>query len=207
MRRCASLTWAVKLRSSSSECTPSGPSRSSSPCSTSTVARASASARWVGFVVVRKCTDSVASLQSGTSSRVSTRRASSAVSTTREPGHGRSKRLQAALRKPMSNGALWATSTASPTNSRNAGSTPSIGGAAATIASVMPVRTATYGGMPRRGSTSVANSPRIRPPRTLTAPISVISSPSAEPPVVSRSTTTKVTSQSGSSSSSNAACT
>ena len=48
---------------------------------------------------------------------------------------------QAALRKPRSNGALWATSTAPRANSRNAGSTVPMRGAAATIIEVMPVRT------------------------------------------------------------------
>ena len=47
----------------------------SSPCSTSTVARASSSARWSGVVVARKSCASVASLRLGTSSRVSSRRA------------------------------------------------------------------------------------------------------------------------------------
>jgi hypothetical protein len=150
---------------------------------------------------------SVASRQSGTSSLVSTRRASRAVSTTRSGGHGRSSRAQAALRKPTSNGALWATSTVSSAKSRNAGSTAPIGGAEATMRSVMPVSTVISGGMPRSGSTSVANSPSTSPPRTLTAPISVIASVSVPPPVVSRSTTTNVTSRNGSSNSSKAAWT
>ena len=79
-------------RSSGSDCTPRLPSRPISPCSTSTVARASSSARWSGVVVARKNGASVASLQLGTSSRVSTRRASTAVSTTAKPGHGRCQR-------------------------------------------------------------------------------------------------------------------
>src|ERR1700712_2464829 len=62
------------------------------------------------------------------------------------------------------------------------------------------------GGMLRPGSTRVANSPSTSPPRTLTAPISVIDSVCAEPPVVSRSTTTKVTSRNGSPSSSKLRC-
>ena len=97
----------------------------------------------------------------------------------------------------MSNGALWATRTAPRANSRNAGSTASIGGAVATIESVMPVRTLMNAGIGAPGRTSVCSSPRTSPPRTLTAPISVISQSAAEPPVVSRSTTTKVTSRSG----------
>ncbi|SKV43008.1 Uncharacterised protein [Mycobacteroides abscessus subsp. abscessus] len=52
------------------------------------------------------------------------------------------------------------------------------------------------GGSDRWGSTRVASSPSTSPPRTFTAPISVIASFSALPPVVSRSTTTKVVSRS-----------
>lgn len=99
----------------------------------------------------------------------------------------------------MSKPALWATSTAPRQNSRKAGSTASIFGASYTIAEVMPVSATICGGMARPGSTSVANSPRISPPRTFTAPISVIAScrsPEARPPVVSRSTTTNVVSRS-----------
>ena len=77
----------------------------------------------------------------------------------------------------MSKPALWATSTAPRANSRNIGSTASMVGASETIADVMPVSCTICGGMSRPGSTSVANSPSTTPPRTLTAPISVISSP------------------------------
>src|SRR6478752_4672032 len=70
------------------------------------------------------------------------------------------------------------------------------------MVSVMPVRIVICGGIDRPGSTRVANSPSTSPARTLTAPISVIASVSDEPPVVSRSTTTKVISRSGSPSSS-----
>ena len=79
-------------------------------------------------------------------------------------------------------------------------------GAPVTIAVVMPVRATMLGGTPVPGSTSVASSPIRSPPRTLTAPISVIASPCAEPPVVSRSSTTNVTSRSGVPSSSNDSC-
>jgi hypothetical protein len=75
------------------------------------------------------------------------------------------------------------------------------------MASVMPVRTAMNGGMAAPGLTRVWNSPRTSPPRTLTAPISVISQDWADPPVVSRSTTTKVVSRSGLPSSSKVVCT
>ena len=70
-------------------------------------------------------------------------------------------------------------------------------GAPTTISSVMPVSTEMKRGMGPPGSTSVCSSPSTSPPRILTAPISVIIAPfAAEPPVVSRSTTQKVTSRS-----------
>ena len=78
-------------------------------------------------------------------------------------------------------------------NSRKAGRTVAIGGDGATIESVMPVSTAMNGGIGVPGLTSVWNSPSTSPPRTLTAPTSVISASAGDPPVVSRSTTTKVT--------------
>ena len=93
----------------------------------------------------------------------------------------------------MSNGALWATSTAPAANSRNDGSTEVDRWARrTTIWSVMPVSTLTNGLIGTPGSTRVANSPSTSPPRTLTAPISVMASVPDAPPVVSRSTTTKV---------------
>ena len=60
-------------------------------------------------------------MQFGTSSRVSTRRASTAVSTTAKPGHRSPRSWQAIRRKPTSNGALCATSTLPAANSRKAG--------------------------------------------------------------------------------------
>src|SRR3954453_7860217 len=57
------------------------------------------------------------------------------------------------------------------------------------------------------GFTSVWNVPRHAPPRSFTAPTSVMAQELAEPPVVSRSTTTNVTSWSGAPSSSNDRCT
>jgi hypothetical protein len=75
------------------------------------------------------------------------------------------------------------------------------------MASVMPVSTAMNGGMAVRGLTRVWNSPTTSPPRTRTAPISVMSQDAAEPPVVSRSTTTNSTSRSGRPSSSKLAWT
>ena len=82
-----------------------------SPCSTSTVARASESARWLGVVVAPNRVASELSLQLGASSRVITRRASFAVSSTSKPGHGRPCRSAKNFRNPTSNGALWATRT------------------------------------------------------------------------------------------------
>ena len=195
--------WAVETReenvcSSSSVCTPRPPSRSIRPCSTSTVARASESARWLGVVVERNTRARDESLQLGASSRVITRRASLAVSTTSNPGQARPCRSAKWRRKPTSNGALWATRTVPAANSRKAGSAESMGGASLTMELLMPVSTAMNGGISVCGLTSVWNSPSTSPPRTLTAPISVIIEPaSAEPPVVSRSTTVKVTSRSG----------
>ena len=100
LRRWASETCAVNARSSGSDCTPRLPSRSISPCSTSTVARASSSARWLGVVAARKNWASVDSLQLGTSSRVSTRRASTAVSTTAKPGPRQRERGARRLEEP-----------------------------------------------------------------------------------------------------------
>jgi hypothetical protein len=134
------------------------------------------------------------SLQLGASSRVITRRASFAVSSTSNFGHGRPCSAAKCLRKPTSNGALCATSTQPCANSRNWGAPADRG--AATIESVMPVSTAMNAGIAWCGLTRVWNSPRTSPPRTLTAPISVIIEPPwADPPVVSRSTTQNVTSR------------
>ena len=132
----------------------------------------------------------------GTSSRVTARRARATVSRTWLPGPRVARaRAAAALRKPMSKGALCATSTAPRANSRNAGQDLARSAAAPrTIDVVMPVSVAMKAGTGTPGSTRVWNSPRTSPPRTLTAPISVIARRCAgEPPVVSRSTTTNVT--------------
>jgi hypothetical protein len=67
----------------------------------------------------------------------------------------------------------------------------------ATMPSVIPVSTAMNGGIGSCGLTRLWNSPSTSPPRTLTAPISVIEDTPGAPPVVSRSTTQKVTSRSG----------
>ncbi|CAG7463325.1 hypothetical protein PICSAR35_04561 [Mycobacterium avium subsp. paratuberculosis] len=156
---------------------------------------------------------SEASRTLGASSRLSTRRANRTVHSTRGRGQAMSHCCAAARRNPTSKPALWATSTAprsKPANSRNIGSTASMAGASDTIAVVMPVSRMIWGGMLRCGSTRVANSPSTTPPRTLTAPISVMASGAVSsvlvlrPPVVSRSTTTKVVSRSATSSGPNA---
>ena len=197
LARTAGATRDENVCRSSSVCTPSEPTRSNSPCSTSTVARASDNARWFGVVVVRKSLASVPSLQFGASSGVITRRASSAVSTTAKSGQSYPCTRLSCFRKPMSNGALCATITQPWANSRNAGSTDSIRGDEATIELVMPVSTAMNGGIGSDGFTSVWNSPITSPARTFTAPISVIPDSPGAPPVVSRSTTQNVTSRSG----------
>ncbi len=80
-------------------------------------------------------------------------------------------------------------------------------GASATIVLLMPVSTAMNAGISVWGLTRVWNSPSTSPPRTLTAPISVIMEPpAADPPVVSRSTTQNVASRSGRPSSSKLRC-
>jgi hypothetical protein len=63
------------------------------------------------------------------------------VSTEAAAGHSSPFSAHAALRKPRSNGALCATSTAPRANSRKAGSTAPIRGAAATMLEVIPVST------------------------------------------------------------------
>ena len=101
---------------------------------------------------------------------------------------------------------LWPTITASPMNSSSAGITSAMRGAGSTIDSVMPVSTVMNGGIATPGFTSVSKRPRHSPPRSLTAPTSVISQSFADAPVVSRSRTTNVTSDSGCPSSSSDAC-
>jgi hypothetical protein len=92
---------------------------------------------------------------------------------------------------------LCPTSTASWQNSRKDGRTAWILGASHTMAWVMPVRIVMKGGIPVPGLTRVWNVPMTSPPQYLTAPISVISHELADPPVVSRSSTQKVTACSG----------
>ena len=150
------------------------PARSSRTCSRSPVARASSSARWLGWWSRRKRSARVPSLQLGTSSR--TRRRARAHGVDRavgERGAARS-RSSAAWRKPRSKRTLWPTITASPMNSSSVGSTDSMRGAGSTMAWVMPVSTVISGGMAQPGFTRVWNVPRHSPPRSFTAPISVM---------------------------------
>jgi hypothetical protein len=65
------------------------------------------------------------------------------------------------------------------------------------MASVIPVSIEMKVGMGSPGLTSAWNSPSTSPPRTLTAPTSVIRQVNGEPPVVSRSTMQNVVSASG----------
>ena len=167
------------------------------PWSTSTVACASCRARWSGVTVALNSRAREPSRWFGTSSRLTSWRARWTVSTTGKRGQSRSARAQAALRNEMSNPALWATSTDPAANSRKATRAGSTRGASRTIASVMPVRTEMNAGIGSPGLTNVWNSPSTSPPRTLTAPISVMPHSVGLPPVVSRSTTTKVTSDRG----------
>jgi len=177
--------------------TPAAESLGSRPMSTSAVASASASARCRGVVRAPKNAARVDSLQLGTSSSPSTQRASSTVSTTGKSGQGSSQAWHAAVRKPTSNGALWAVSTQPRANARKAGSTSASGGAAATIASLMPVSATTCSGIAPPGLTSDENCPSWWPPLIFTAPISVIRASPGVQPVVSTSTMTKSVSSSG----------
>ena len=141
-------------------CTPRLPTRSISPCSTSTVACASVRARWLGVTAVRKCRASVPSLQLGTSSRSRITRARrggvehrpARVRRSRAPrrrGAGSRCRRARCGRRPRCPGRRRGTR-AAPRASV---------GAEATIALVMPVSTAISGGTCVRGLTSVWNSP------------------------------------------------
>ena len=87
--------------------------------------------------------------------------------------------------------------TASPRNSRIVGNSSPMRGAGTTIASVMPVSSVIVGGIGTPGFTSVSIRPSSSPPRSFSAPISVIRSSAGEAPVVSRSSTTNVTAERG----------
>ncbi len=191
---------------SSSPSTPNAVDRSSSTCSRSVVASASSRARWLGLWSRRNRVASVPRRQFGTSSRTN-RRASAHVSTVGLASRGRPMRSNAALRKETSKRMLWPTMTAAPMKSTNVPSTLSMRGAGNTMACVMPVSIVISGGISAPGFTSVWKVPRTSPPRTRTAPISVIPHACADPPVVSRSSTQNVVSTSGVPRSSNERCT
>ena len=144
---------------------------------------------------------SVPSLWSGTSARLQARRARPSVSRTVGSLQPSPSARAAPRRWPTSKRALWATSTVdSPSRraqARKAVRASPTGGAPATMALVMPVRTVIWAGMARPGFTRVDISDSTAPPRTRTAPISVMASAPGGPPVVSRSTTTKTTSLRG----------
>ena len=124
---------------------------------------------------------SVPRRQLGTSSRTS-RRASAAVSTKLLASRSQPSRLRAALRKPMSKRTLWPTRTVPPDELDQGGQHGArCAGPTVTIASVIPVSTVMAGGMAEPGLTSVWNVPRHSPPRTLTAPISVMACSVARP--------------------------
>ena len=165
------------------------------------MARASPRARCSGVVAVPKYEAIVASLWLRTSGRGSARRARASVSATRGFGQGRPDARAARRRKPTSKEALCATRTgalspSSPDHSMKRSRTEAIGSASATIAGVMPVSDVMNGGMGREGRAREENSSVMRPSRTETAPISVISAP-APSPVVSRSTTTQCPREAG----------
>ena len=115
------------------------------------------------------------------------------MSTHRLGNGGRPEETSAAWRKRRSNRTLCPTMTAEPMNSRNAGSTASIHGAGRTMASVMPVRKVISRGIPTPGFTSVWKVPRHSPPRSFTAPTSVMADCGGAAPVVSKSRTQNVT--------------
>ena len=120
------------------------------------------------------------SRQLGTSSRTR-RRASAHVSThrlrQRRPPGARS----AASRKPRSKRTLWPTITV-PEELEERREHGLDAGRGMTIASVMPVSTVIDGGIATPGFTRVWNVPRHSPPRSLTAPISVMAQRSTDPP-------------------------
>ena len=156
-------------------CTPWLPTRSISACSTSTVARASSSARCVGVVAAPNSRASAESRTLGASSRVSTRRASRTVHST----GGRGQAMLAALR----GGAQEADVEAGVVGDQHcaAGELEERRQHGVDLRRVVHHRRGDAGELRRsaagccgRGSTSVASSPSTAPPRTLTAPISVI---------------------------------
>ena len=189
-------TSGVKVDSSPTVSTSWPPRRSMRWCRTSTVAAASSRARCVGLV--SEPTKRARSPRRKLPVRVRSRRrrASVRVSTTVGAGQGSPSCAQDALRKPMSKGALCATHTAPSAKRRNSGSTVPSCGLPRRSASRMPVSRVMAAGRFTPGSMSAENRPCSTPPRTRTAPISMMWSSGARIPVVSRSTTTNVVSAS-----------
>ena len=211
-RRCGGTGSAAVARSSR-WVTPSGARASRTACRTSTVARASSRARCVGLAGEPTKDASVPSRWLGTSERPQALRARARVSSTRGSSHASASARAAPRRWPTSKRALCATRTVPgadrPAHRRKEARASPTGGAPATMAFVMPVRTVICAGIAVPGLTRVENSPSapsVTPPRTRTAPISVIARAPGAPPVVSRSTTTKVTSRRGVPMSSKDAC-
>ena len=102
---------------------------------------------------------------------------------------------QTALINDVSNGALWATTTAPSTNSRKSFTASSSSGASLTIPSLIPVSSTIFSGIGFSGLTKVSNVSTTTPFLIFTAPISVIFSFCAESPVVSISKQTNVPSR------------
>ncbi len=134
----------------------------------------------------------VPSRQLGTESRTS-RLAIASVSTVAWASGSRPVDTSAWSRKERSKRRLWPTSTAPPTNSRNEGSISPARGASDTIASLMPVSAVMNGGIRWSGRTKVWYVASSSPPRNRAAATSVSDAVAGDPPVVSTSTTTKVT--------------
>ena len=154
--------------------------RSIKPWSTSTVAWASVSARWFGATVAW-CPANVATIGylitkqdlAGQGRRVDHRPARERV-LTRVTGAAQEADIERSVVR-NDHGAV--------SERKERRQYLAQGRALTTIWLVMPVSTAIRGGMWAFGLTRVWNSPRTSPPRTLTAPTSVIMSVSA-PPVV-----------------------
>jgi hypothetical protein len=145
------------------------------PCSTSTVARASSSARWVGVVARRTAAPARTAARWGLVAGEHPA-GQPTVHSTGGRGHGDLAAFGGRAQEPDVEAGVVGDQHRAAGELQERGSTASISGASHTIAEVMPVSATICGGMLRPGSTSVASSPSTAPPRTLTAPISVIAS-------------------------------
>ena len=168
------------------------------------MARASESARWFGVVEARKTRASVDSLTLGTSSRSRTRRASTAVSSTSKRGHGIPSSRLKCLRKPASNGALCATSTRAAGELKEAGQHL---GDARRVDDHGVGDAGEHGDEGRDGLVGIDErlelAEHLAAAHLDRAELGDLRAPFGEPPVVSRSTTQNVTSDSGRPKSSN----